>query len=96
MSRWQHPNDKPIDFSVAYASGLRFVMIKASDTRDEADALALKYLIMDHAAAQAAGLYTGFITMRFCLMSVIQQESSVMQLPKLKSIMEISCYRWLH
>jgi GH25 family lysozyme M1 (1,4-beta-N-acetylmuramidase) len=35
-------------------------MIKASDTRDTADALALKYLIMDHAAAQAAGLYTGF------------------------------------
>jgi GH25 family lysozyme M1 (1,4-beta-N-acetylmuramidase) len=60
VSRWQHPNDKPIDFSVAYASGLRFVMIKASDTRDTADALALKYLIMDHAAAQAAGLYTGF------------------------------------
>ena len=60
VSRWQHPNDKQIDFSVAYASGLRFVMIKASDTRDEADALALKYLIMDHAAAQAAGLYTGF------------------------------------
>ena len=60
VSRWQHPNDKPIDFSVAYASGLRFVMIKASDTRDEADALSLKYLVMDHAAAQAAGLYTGF------------------------------------
>ena len=60
VSRWQHPNDKPIDFSVAYASGLRFVMIKASDTRDEADALSLKYHIMDHAAAQAAGLYTGF------------------------------------
>ena len=60
ISRWQHPNDKPIDFSVAYASGLRFVMIKASDTRDDADALSLKYLVMDHAAAQAAGLYTGF------------------------------------
>jgi len=60
VSRWQHPNDKQIDFSVAYASGLRFVMIKASDTRDEADALALKYLVMDHSSAQAAGLYTGF------------------------------------
>ena len=60
ISRWQHPNDKPIDFSVAYASGLRFVMIKASDTRDDADALSFKYLVMDHAAAQAAGLYTGF------------------------------------
>ena len=60
ISRWQHPNDKQIDFSTAYTSGLRFVMIKASDTRDEADALSLKYLVMDHAAAQAAGLYTGF------------------------------------
>ena len=60
VSRWQHPHDKQIDFSVAYASGLRFVMIKASDTRDEADALALKYLVMDHSSAQAAGLYTGF------------------------------------
>jgi len=60
VSRWQHPNDKQIDFSVAYASGLRFVMIKASDTRDDADALALKYLVMDHSSAQAAGLYTGF------------------------------------
>jgi GH25 family lysozyme M1 (1,4-beta-N-acetylmuramidase) len=35
-------------------------MIKASDTRDDADALSLKYLVMDHSAAQAAGLYTGF------------------------------------
>ena len=60
ISRWQHPSDKQIDFSTAYTSGLRFVMIKASDTRDEADALSLKYLVMDHAAAQAAGLYTGF------------------------------------
>ena len=60
ISRWQHPNDKQIDFAVAYVSGLRFVMIKASDTRDDADALSLKYLVMDHSAAQAAGLYTGF------------------------------------
>lgn len=60
ISRWQHPNDKQIDFAKAYESGLRFVMIKASDTRDEADALSLKYLMMDHTAAQAAGLYTGF------------------------------------
>ncbi len=35
-------------------------MIKASDSRDEADALALKYVIMDRSAAQAAGIYTGF------------------------------------
>ena len=60
VSRWQHPYDKPIDFVKMYGAGMRFVMIKASDTRDDADALALKYLLMDRNAAQAAGLYTGF------------------------------------
>lgn len=60
ISRWQHPNDKQIDFVKMYDAGIRFVMIKASDTRDAADALALKYLVMDHNAAQAAGIYTGF------------------------------------
>ncbi len=60
ISRWQHPNDKQIDFVKMYEAGLRFVMIKASDTRDDADALTLKYLVMDHNAAQAAGIYTGF------------------------------------
>ena len=60
ISRWQHPNDAPIDFAKMYQAGVRFVMIKASDTRDDADALSLKYLIMDRSAAQAAGIYTGF------------------------------------
>ena len=60
ISRWQHPNEKPIDFTKMYDAGVRFVMIKASDTRDEADQSALKYLVMDHSAAQAAGIYTGF------------------------------------
>ncbi len=60
VSRWQHPYDKPIDFEKMYAAGIRFVMIKASDTRDDADALALKYLLMDRNAAQAAGIYTGY------------------------------------
>lgn len=60
ISRWQHPNDKTIDFVKMYDAGIRFVMIKASDTRDSADALSLKYLVMDHSAAQAAGIYTGF------------------------------------
>ena len=60
ISRWQHPNDRQIDFVKMYDAGVRFVMIKASDTRDAADALALKYLVMDHSAAQAAGIYTGF------------------------------------
>lgn len=60
VSRWQHPNDEPIDFRKMYQAGMRFVMIKASDTRDDSDALARKYLAMDRHAAQAAGLYTGF------------------------------------
>ncbi len=60
ISRWQHPNDAQIDFTKMYAAGLRFVFIKASDTRDTADQLALKYVAMDHNAAQAAGIYTGF------------------------------------
>ncbi|MGA1159144.1 MAG: glycoside hydrolase family 25 protein, partial [Candidatus Nanopelagicaceae bacterium] len=60
VSRWQHPGDKPIDFVKMYNAGIRFVMIKASDTRDEADALALKFLLMDRNAAQAAGIYTGY------------------------------------
>jgi GH25 family lysozyme M1 (1,4-beta-N-acetylmuramidase) len=60
VSRWQHPNDAPIDFEKMHAAGMRFVMIKASDTRDDADALSLKYVVMDRSAAQASGLYTGF------------------------------------
>lgn len=60
VSRWQHPGDKPIDFVKMYNAGIRFVMIKASDTRDEADALALKFLLMDRNSAQAAGLFTGY------------------------------------
>lgn len=60
VSRWQHPGDKPIDFVKMYKAGIRFVIIKASDTRDEADTLALKYLLMNRNAAQAAGLFTGY------------------------------------
>jgi GH25 family lysozyme M1 (1,4-beta-N-acetylmuramidase) len=60
VSRWQHPNDKQIDFEKMYDAGMRFVFIKASDTRESADLLAVKYAAMDHHAAQAAGIYTGF------------------------------------
>lgn len=60
ISRWQHPGSAPIDFVKMYAAGVRFVMIKAADTRDKSDAEALKYVTMDHNAAQAAGIYTGF------------------------------------
>ena len=60
ISRWQHPGDKPIDFAKMYAAGIRFVMIKASDTRDDADALSVKYLMLDKSGAQAAGIFTGY------------------------------------
>ena len=60
ISRWQHPNDKAINFQKMHDAGVSFVMIKASDTRDDADLLALKYLSGDRSAAQAAGIYTGF------------------------------------
>lgn len=60
ISRWQHPNDKPIDFAKMYGAGIRFVMIKASDARDDADIPSLKFLLNDRNAAQAAGIYTGF------------------------------------
>jgi GH25 family lysozyme M1 (1,4-beta-N-acetylmuramidase) len=60
ISRWQHPNDKPIDFVKMHDAGVSFVMIKASDTRDDADLLAVKYLKMDRTGAQDAGIYTGF------------------------------------
>lgn len=60
ISKWQHPGDAPIDFVKMYNAGIRFVMIKSSDTRDVSDAQALKYLVMDRNAAQSAGIYTGF------------------------------------
>ena len=60
ISKWQHPYDKPINFTKMAKSGVRFVMIKGSDSQPDADLTAKKYLIADRAAAQAAGLYTGF------------------------------------
>ena len=60
ISRWQHPNDKAINFVKMYEAGMRFVFIKASDTRESSDLLAIKYASMDHHAAHAAGIFTGF------------------------------------
>ena len=60
ISKWQHPYDKPINFAKMAKAGVRFVMIKGSDSQAPADAIAKKYLIADRAAAQVAGLYTGF------------------------------------
>ena len=59
VSRWQHPNDAPIDFKQMFDAGVRFVLIKGSDSQDVADAETMKWLIGDRNAAQAAGLYTG-------------------------------------
>ena len=59
ISLWQHSGTTPIDFAKMYSVGTRFVMIKASDTHDAADATATKYFANDRLAAQAAGLYTG-------------------------------------
>jgi GH25 family lysozyme M1 (1,4-beta-N-acetylmuramidase) len=60
ISRWQHPGDKAINFTKMYKAGLRFVMIKASDSRQDSDRLAVKYLAGDRNGAQVAGIYTGF------------------------------------
>ena len=59
VSRWQHPNDQPIDFKKKFDAGMRFVMIKGSDAQEAADILAMRWLVEDRNAAQAAGLYTG-------------------------------------
>ena len=59
VSRWQHSNDKPIDFKKMFDAGMRFVLIKASDAQEAADIETMKWLVGDRNAAQAAGLYTG-------------------------------------
>jgi GH25 family lysozyme M1 (1,4-beta-N-acetylmuramidase) len=43
-----------------FNSGVRFVMIKASDGKDKSDIDARKWFSIDMDGAQAAGLYTGF------------------------------------
>jgi len=60
ISRWQHPNNKSINFVKMRDAGIDFVMIKASDSRDDADQLAVKYLKNDRKGAQEAGIHTGF------------------------------------
>ena len=59
VSRWQHPNDQPIDFKKMFDAGMRFVLIKGSDAQEKADIETMKWLVGDRNAAQAAGLYTG-------------------------------------
>ena len=59
VSRWQHPNDQPIDFKKMFHAGMRFVLIKGSDAQEKADIETMRWLVGDRNAAQAAGLYTG-------------------------------------
>ena len=59
ISRWQHPNDEPIDFKKKFGAGMRFVLIKGSDSQEAADIETMRWLVGDRNAAQAAGLYTG-------------------------------------
>ena len=59
ISRWQHPNDKPIDFKKKFDAGMRFVLIKGSDAQEKADIETMRWLVGDRNAAQAAGMYTG-------------------------------------
>jgi lysozyme len=65
ISRWQHPNGQLIDFKKMYAAGARYVFIKASDgDAIEGSGLghgnAAPWFASDRAAAQAAGILTGF------------------------------------
>jgi len=60
ISRWQHPYNKLINFKKMREAGINFVMIKGSDTKDDSDALARKWLKIDRDAAHEAGIYTGY------------------------------------
>ena len=60
ISYYQHPGNSAIDFKKMYAAGIRFVIIKGGDTIDANDAQAVKYMVPDRLAAQAAKIYTSF------------------------------------
>ena len=60
VSRWNHPNNKAIDFKkVKETYGVTFVIIKSSDGGDKANALAKKWFPIDRKAAKAQGLVVG-------------------------------------
>ena len=83
ISRWQHPDDKAIDFQKMHDAGVAFVMIKASDTRDDADQLSVKYLKSDREAAQAAGIYTGFY--HYAILPNVTSPSAIMRDAKVQA-----------
>jgi GH25 family lysozyme M1 (1,4-beta-N-acetylmuramidase) len=60
VSRWNHPNNKAIDFKkVKEKYGVTFVIIKSSDGGDKGNALAKKWYPIDRKAAKAQGLIVG-------------------------------------
>jgi GH25 family lysozyme M1 (1,4-beta-N-acetylmuramidase) len=60
VSRWNHPNNKAIDFKkVKEKYGVTFVIIKSSDGGDKGNALAKKWFPIDRKAAKAQGLVVG-------------------------------------
>lgn len=60
ISYYQHPGNASINFKQMYAAGIRFVIIKGGDSLDSYDAQAVKYMVPDRKAAQAASMYTSF------------------------------------
>jgi len=60
ISYYQHPGNAAINFKKMYAAGIRFVIIKGGDSNDPYDAQAVKYMVPDRLAAQAANMYTSF------------------------------------
>jgi len=74
ISKWQHPYDKPINFTKMAQAGVRFVMIKGSDSNPISDLTAKKFLKIDRTAAQAAGLYTGFYYFAYLPNTTIKAE----------------------
>jgi lysozyme len=59
ISRYQHTQDKPIDFEKMYNAGVRFLMINGGNTLSAADSVASNYYFADRSLAQAAGIFTG-------------------------------------
>lgn len=60
VSRWNHPEDKQIDFAKLKSEyGITFVMIKSSDGGTSANALSKKWFAIDRKAAKEQGLVVG-------------------------------------
>lgn len=60
VSRWNHPNNKAIDFAKLKAEHkITFVIIKSSDGGSTGNALAKKWYAIDRKAALAQGLVVG-------------------------------------